>query len=93
MKTPNDWETKKCLLDFISIEGSHTANLILNKLTNVLQDFNISDKVISLTTDNGSNMIACGRELANELEEGFFNLTFYIIDVLPILLTWQLKLE
>ena len=72
----NDWEAKKCLLDFISIEGSHTANLILNKLTNVLQDFNISDKVISLTTDNGSNMLACGRELANELEEEFFNLTF-----------------
>lgn len=72
----NTWEVKKCLLDFISLEGSHTASLIVSKLTDVLQDYNISDKIISLTTDNGSNMLACGRELANELEIEFFNLTF-----------------
>jgi hypothetical protein len=72
----NDWKIKKCLLDFISIKGSHSAALILTKLTNVLQEFNISDRIISLTTDNGSNMLACGRELANELETGFFNFTF-----------------
>jgi hypothetical protein len=72
----NYWEVKKCLLDIIPIEGSHTATLILTKLTDVLQNFNISDKIISLTTDNGSNMLACGRELANELEAGFSNFTF-----------------
>jgi hypothetical protein len=72
----NNWEVKKCLLDIIPIEGSHTATLILTKLTDVLQDFNISNKIISLTTDNGSNMLACGRELANELEAGFSNFTF-----------------
>jgi hypothetical protein len=72
----NNWETKKCLLDFISIEGSHSGRLILTKLTEVLQDFNISNRIISLTTDNGSNMLACGRELANELEAGFFNFEF-----------------
>jgi len=72
----NDWEVKRCLLDFIPIEGSHTGALILNNLTEILQEFNISDKIISLTTDNGSNMLVCGRELANELEVGFSNLTF-----------------
>lgn len=72
----NNWTMKKCLLDFISIEGSHSAALILTKLTDVLQEFNISNRIISLTTDNGSNMLACGRELANELEAGFFNFTF-----------------
>lgn len=70
------WEVKKCLLDIIPIEGSYTATLILTKLTDILQDYNISDRIISLTTDNGSNMLACGRELANELETGFFNFTF-----------------
>ncbi|GES99322.1 zinc finger BED domain-containing protein RICESLEEPER 2-like [Rhizophagus clarus] len=72
----NDWKIKKCLLDFISLEGFHSAELILTKLTNVLQEFNISDRIISLTTDNGSNMLACRRELASELEAGFFNFTF-----------------
>lgn len=72
----DDWKIKKCLLDFISIEGSHTGRLILTKLSEILQDFNISDRIISLTTDNGSNMLACGRELANELETEFFNFEF-----------------
>ena len=72
----DNWEVKKCLLDIIPIEGSHTATLILTKLIQILQDFNISNRIISLTTDNGSNMLACGRELADELEVGFFNFEF-----------------
>ena len=71
-----DWQLKKCLLDFLPIEGPHSARSILNKLINLLQEFNISDRVISITTDNGSNMLACGRDLACELEGCFFNLTF-----------------
>src|SRR5207253_11317880 len=71
-----NWKLKKCLLDFIPIEGSHSGALILTNLTDTLREFNISDRIISLTTDNGSNMLACGRELANELEVGFSNLTF-----------------
>lgn len=72
----NDWKLKKCVLDFIPIEGSHSSRLILSKITNLLQEFNLSDRIISLTTDNGSNMLACGRELANELEACFSNFTF-----------------
>jgi BED zinc finger len=72
----NNWEIKKCLLDFIPIEGSHSGALILTNLTDTLQEFNISNRIISLTTDNGSNMLVCGRELANELEAEFSNLTF-----------------
>jgi hypothetical protein len=72
----DDWEAKKCLLDFIPIEGSHSAILILSKLFDLLQEFDINNRIISLTTDNGSNMLACGRELANELETCFSNLTF-----------------
>src|SRR3954463_5484565 len=72
----NNWKVKKCLLDFIPIEGSHIGSLILTKLIELLQEFNISNRVISLTTDNGSNMLVCGRELANELEAGFFGLSF-----------------
>ncbi len=72
----SDWKLKKCILDFIPIEGSHSSRLILSKITNLLQEFNLNNRVLSLTTDNGSNMLACGRELANELEACFCNLTF-----------------
>jgi hypothetical protein len=72
----DDWEIKKCLLDFIPIEGSHTGILISTKLIEIFSEFDISDRIISLTTDNGSNMLACGRELANQLEVEFSNLTF-----------------
>jgi len=72
----NEWELKKCILDFIPIEESHLSRLILSKITNLLQEFNLNNRIISLTTDNGSNMLACGRELANELEACFSNLTF-----------------
>ena len=72
----SDWKLKSCILDFIPIEGSHSSRLILSKITNLLQEFNLNDRIISLTTDNGSNMLACGRELANELEACFCNLTF-----------------
>jgi hypothetical protein len=58
--------------------------LILTKLIELLQEFNISDRVISLITDNGSNMKVCVRELANELEAGFFVYHFLITDVLRI---------
>jgi len=72
----SDWKLKKSILDFIPIEGSHSSRLILSKITNLLQEFNLNNRIISLTTDNGSNMLACGRELANELEACFSNLTF-----------------
>ena len=68
----SDWKLKKCILDFIPIEGSHSSRLILSKITNLLQEFNLNNRIISLTTDNGSNMLACERELANELEACFY---------------------
>ena len=72
----NNWDLKKCILDFIPIEGSHSSRLILDKIINLLQEFNLNNRIISLTTDNGSNMLACGRDLANELEICFCNLSF-----------------
>ena len=72
----SDWKLKSCILDFIPIEGSHSSRLILSKITNLLQEFNLNDRIISLTTNNGNNMLACERELANELEACFCNLTF-----------------
>ncbi|GBC28968.2 zinc finger BED domain-containing protein 4-like [Rhizophagus irregularis DAOM 181602=DAOM 197198] len=55
----NNWELKNLLLDLIPVNGSHTAGLITSKLLQILEEFSISNNILALTTDNGSNMIAC----------------------------------
>ena len=72
----NNWELKNLLLDLIPINGSHTAGLIISKLLQILEEFNINNNILVLTTDNGSNMIACGSQLATELDEEFNNMAF-----------------
>ncbi len=72
----NNWELKNYLLDLIPINGSHTAGLITSKLLQILGEFNINNNILALTTDNGSNMIACGSQLAVELDQEFDNMTF-----------------
>ncbi len=56
----NLWEMKKCLIDIIPLQGSHNSSQIINQILLTLEEFNINDRVISLTTDNRSNMVACG---------------------------------
>ncbi len=72
----NLWEMKKCLIDIIPLQGSHNSSQIINQILLTLKEFNINDRVISLTTDNGSNMVACGRDLTIELDREFSNLSF-----------------
>ena len=42
----------------------------------VLGEFNISNRIIALTTDNDSAMLACGKEIAAVLDEEFSSMTF-----------------
>lgn len=72
----NFWEMKKCLIDIVLLQDSHSSSLIVNQILSTLEEFNINDRVISLTTDNGGNMVACGRDLAIELDKEFSNLSF-----------------
>jgi hypothetical protein len=72
----DNWEMKSFLLDLIQLHGSHSAELITDKILAILDEFKINHKIIALTTDNGSNMIACGNQLALELERKFNNFTF-----------------
>src|SRR5687767_11743424 len=72
----NDWELKNLLLDIIPINGSHTAGLITSNLLQIFEEFNINHKILALTTDNGSNMVACGEQIAVELDQEFNNMAF-----------------
>jgi hypothetical protein len=42
----------------------------------VLEEFNISNKIIALTTDNDSAMLACGREIAGAIDDEFSSMNF-----------------
>src|SRR6266542_3214580 len=42
----------------------------------VLEEFNISNKIITLTTDNDSAMLACEREIAGTLDNEFSSMNF-----------------
>ncbi|CAB4412323.1 unnamed protein product [Rhizophagus irregularis] len=75
----NNWELKNLLLDLIPINGFHTAGLITSKLLQILEEFSISNNILALTTDNGSNMIACGNQLATELDQEFNNMAFTLL--------------
>ncbi len=42
----------------------------------VLEEFNISNKIITLTIDNDLAMLACGREIAGTLDNEFSSMNF-----------------
>ncbi|GET62988.1 zinc finger BED domain-containing protein RICESLEEPER 2-like [Rhizophagus irregularis DAOM 181602=DAOM 197198] len=52
------------------------SGLITSKLLQILEEFSISNDILALTTDNRSNMIACGNQLATELDQEFNNMAF-----------------
>lgn len=49
-------ELENVVLDTKEIPGSHTAEAIAGSVQGVFDDWNISDKVIAIITDNGSNV-------------------------------------
>ena len=49
---------------------------IANEIMRVLNEFNISNKVIALTTNNKSAMLVCEREISSALDSEFLSMIF-----------------
>ncbi|CAB4427392.1 unnamed protein product [Rhizophagus irregularis] len=64
----NEWKLKHFTLEVLRITGSHTGNAIYEILNKLLEDFDLKRKVISITTDNGSNMVVACRLLKNDFD-------------------------
>jgi len=64
----NEWKLKHFTLEITQITGSHTGAAICEFISNLLEEFNLKEKILSITTDNGSNMVAACRLLKNDLE-------------------------
>ncbi len=42
----------------------------------VLNEFELTNKTLALTTDNKSAMVVCGHKIANQIQQDFDSLTF-----------------
>lgn len=51
----HDWDYCEVLLGFEHLHGSHTGENLSKTVTQILADHSISDRVLSVTTDNATN--------------------------------------
>jgi hypothetical protein len=64
----NEWELKHFTLEVARITGSHTGNAIYEFLNELLIELHLKDKIISVTTDNGSNMVLACKLLKDSID-------------------------
>jgi hypothetical protein len=69
----SNWCLRNFLLDIIPFTTNHSGINIAQEILRVLDEFQISDKIIALTTDNESAMLVCGREIAKTFDSSIFS--------------------
>lgn len=72
----SNWCLHNFLLDIIPFKISHSGMNIAKEIMRVLEEFNITEKIIALTTDNASAMLVCGKEIVSILDNEFSSLIF-----------------
>lgn len=58
-----EWHQKELVIGFEPLHGTHTGENLAEALANVIERFNLGDKLQSITTDNASNMTKMVQEL------------------------------
>src|SRR3954447_17549090 len=59
------WKLCHFVLDIFNFTGSHTGTAIFEEISKLIYDMHLEDKVIAITTDNGSNMISGCKKLVD----------------------------
>ncbi|KAJ6634728.1 putative AC transposase [Pseudolycoriella hygida] len=59
----NDWKMCLTVIDLTVLQGSHTGKLIANSFWGVLKEYNLCEKLLSVTADNTSNVNTMFEEL------------------------------
>ena len=72
----SNWNLCNFLLDIIPFKIRHSGVNIAQEIIRVLEEFNIANKIIALTTDNDFAMLVCGRELASTFDNKFSSMGF-----------------
>jgi hypothetical protein len=55
------WQLENCVLETSHLSVAHTAENIAAELKRIAQEWNISEKVVALVTDNAANAVAAAR--------------------------------
>ena len=55
------WQLKSFVLETFHLNVAHTAENIAAELTRIANEWNVSEKVVALVTDNAANAIAAAR--------------------------------
>ena len=71
-----DWNFQQFLLDIIPFQIRHTGVNIVNTIVSVLNEFNLTNKTLALTTNNESAMVVCENKLAKEFEQALNSFSF-----------------
>ena len=59
----DNWELKKRIIGFELIDVSHTGHAIAERILEVVQEFNLTDKIFAITLDNASSNTTAMEEL------------------------------
>ncbi len=90
--TDINWKLKSFLLDIIPIPISvcHTSLNMAEALINIINEYNLGDRTLGLTTYNAASMIVCGRIIKDELKKNFNNIRFshyrYAVHILNLII-------
>lgn len=63
----DDWEYREALLGFEPLQGSHTGSYLGSVVTSILEKHSLSDRGLSVTTDNATNNNTMMLTLQDEL--------------------------
>jgi hypothetical protein len=63
----DDWTMQQELLDFISIEGSHSGSTLAEYICNLLEFYDIEDRLSNIMADNASNMDTLVQNISDRL--------------------------
>ncbi|CAG8824097.1 25483_t:CDS:2, partial [Racocetra persica] len=77
LSTPDgdpEWKMQHILLNIISFNQAHTAVNQTDAIIELLTKMNIGHKLLGVTTDNASNMIAIGYVLKERMHNEFSNI-------------------
>ncbi|GJZ14486.1 zinc finger BED domain-containing protein DAYSLEEPER [Tanacetum coccineum] len=88
---PGTWQMMKRVISFEEFPSPHTGGALFKMLTKVLTNFNLEDKVMSITLDNASNNTSAMDKLKLKYEPPM-GVDFIIVVVLHTSLTWLCKL-
>jgi hypothetical protein len=89
----DEWNYREILLGFEPLHGSHSGTNLSTVLFDLLQQYEITDRVLSITTDNASNNVTLMESIQDSIQSNQISTDTAIIRVPCIAHVIQLSLQ